>query len=740
MNHLFGDASDESAQKHFVDRTGSHGFHKCPGDSAFGERLVHKVIFAVEFNVEFVARNQEERSVTVHLCFVELLVTKLGKHSIKLGLTLVFDACVLSERCFAIMTRRHKKESDGVAIGDCLHAFENTKRAFFAVGVAQVDLHSGGTITQHHRRVMADVDALRHDPVAVGSIGENDRIDDLKIVLAPELGKNVAHGHNRLRQRRAGSVVARHNATSVTVAHREQQSCHVVECLFAHAALEPVEQSQLLDVNLLGTKFSTARVAIRKCVDAERNVDGSAEHRKHDRLLDGAVKHRVHATAPVDHHHHAVILALFHDCIAKKDIIAELVTIQLRHIQLARLGGGGACVSVCRLSQLKLLGHHANLRRNSGDKVVVFFFERAGVAVIESDLLGRDDDFVEIDALGKIVVVSGVADAVTQIVNRTLNRTACDRIVRLDGAVGLRGDLFALLARFAVLRLTLLAVLLFALIALRGVRVALALLLLVLVHLAGIRATVVVTSERIVVLLRLGNFLGLASGLLILIALALLSDFVDALGKIHNLVKGFGGHHLVKQNLVLDIELNQDVGVNAALRLDVEAINQRCAVGVDALGAKPEHIFFPDALVSLAKVVGESPVSTLHQLLDACVLDNVEVRSGNSNIVGVDGLGSVGESVSVGAEQRMTHFVGDEHIIKALVHVLPTRKHQTACLYIKVGGLCVRHMLNNDVLLCHQTGECALGVESATTYARRILAHAELYASQHRIPHCFRIL
>ena len=102
--------------------------------------------------------------------------------------------------------------------------------------------------------------------------------------------------------------------------------------------------------------FTAAKVASGERIHFERNTRTTAEVAKHHRLLQHRLNAGTHGTRPVNEHHQSVILTLWQNRVAAKDIFRPLVVHHANGIKNTRVANRSALGNHCCFAKFELLG------------------------------------------------------------------------------------------------------------------------------------------------------------------------------------------------------------------------------------------------------------------------------------------------------------------------------------------------------------------------------------------------
>jgi len=146
----------------------------------------------------------------------------------------------------------------------------------------------------------------------------------------------------------------------------------------------------------------------------------------------------------------------------------------------------------------------------------------------------------------------------------------------------------------------------------------------------------------------------------------------------------------------------------ADLVVDVDPVGEAEVVRI--LVGDTEEVTVEEVRIGCDEVAAETGELLLHETFDTSVLDDVDVVLDHTGIDIVT-LCDLVDGVDVGRSvERVTHLVGDEHVVELTGHLSPLGKDQLAALGVErcsTRGLAV---LDVDVFGGKDTSESVLGI------------------------------
>ena len=175
---------------------------------------------------------------------------------------------------------------------------------------------------------------------------------------------------------------------------------------------------------------------------------------------------------------------------------------------------------------------------------------------------------------------------------------------------------------------------------------------------------------------------------------------MDLLGKFDDFFKSLNSTSTVTPDLLLFSERN---GLEVTDLVEkVDAVNQRVCLNI--LVTNLEEVFVSEVSVTFVESLVQTSVATLHHLLDANVLNDVDETLRNSAFV----------RPVVRCVECVTNLMRNQQVKDGLASTLPHRKGQHATLHVE---LCCRDVavLNDQVFLSEQFGELSFDFEHCSS-------------------------
>ena len=173
-----------------------------------------------------------------------------------------------------------------------------------------------------------------------------------------------------------------------------------------------------------------------------------------------------------------------------------------------------------------------------------------------------------------------------------------------------------------------------------------------------------------------------------LLLLLLLAKIIKFLSNIQDIIKGLGVCDFVDKNSFFLIEID----INKTTNLEIKV----CFVGkihdVQIFIGNLEEVFFGKFRISTIKSLGDASISTLHQFLNADILNHIHNLWWNLSFF---------NPVKIRCIECMTNFMTHEHIINRTACLFPHRQSQNPSVDIKASGLNLL-VLYNQIFGCQQ--------------------------------------
>lgn len=616
--------------------------------------------------------------------------------------------------------------------------------------------------------VLVHLTSLRVDDVTLGvvvriaarqrvarrlAIGEDDRVDDLHLVLTLELGNDFHCANDCLVKRSAAEAVLR-RSVSVERGTRRRSVPEEVESLLElsrlHLGGEEVDEAErhkvrVLDVGSnLGLRplcrgfdcFGTPQIlrarkvvldvgTRRERIDLERNANLLAEEDELDELLDGVHQHGLHGRRPVDEHHQAVVLAVLNDGVTAEDVVVDLVVDHANGVEDARAGNRSALGGISSLTHLELLDHVVDGRSTLGDELREVLAGRsktihAGLVVVHRLLHGaevllnvRHDILIR---MHDVLDVGNVEHAGRGSTSRALELLLH---ILIESALSTRsrgevGGLRRTLRSSSTIALAVGLALL--------VTLALGLLVTIVVAVVAIASTIsilrftITTAAVGAVLVAIGVGFDVDLSATVLRHVGHIDALVAAVGEQvgrddSDFIERLSVLNAVNEHLLLSSEVH---GLEVAeLEVNVDAVDER--ERVDILALEAEEVVVRELAVRSREVTTKTGELVLDEPFDAGILNDIQVvhrnttRGGATDVErGRDALDGL-VTLSPRSEERMTDLVTDEHIVDALVHVLPLRESENAIASVERRRVSLRVVLHGEVLTGEKACEDVLG-------------------------------
>jgi len=438
--------------------------------------------------------------------------------------------------------------------------------------------------------------------------------DHLQIVLRLELRHDLECRQNGVVERstverqvihlvvQGGVVVARivHLQQSLIISRELQQPRSDGAILaLAHAARKEVQQTETrTDAHAVGVllqagihfllNLAAPPITLLACcgdghgaesIHIERNVQRLAELRHVQQLLHRIVQRTVHAAAPVEVEHNAVILASSDFAVGQEDIVNQLVRVNATHVDSTRTRFASTTSDISIHLHFKATHHREDRRTILTGELGQSRFGRLATTMLKcvctlagtnacevllessdvsGDVLERIHDLVEV-LIGDIAVADRHGVVVAHLAKRLLHRILRGLLTEIRLAAAVLAAVVArlgtllliiLIARLTATRLTLLVTLLI------GLTLTVAILIAVLaVAFARLRLTLIVP-------------------LLILILLLLLRKSIERLRRFDHLIEGVSSSNLIHNCLLGSVERNGHMTVQTRLEVQVHTVGQ----------------------------------------------------------------------------------------------------------------------------------------------------------------------
>ena len=587
------------------------------------------------------------------------------------------------------------------------------------------------------------------------TIGQEAHIDNLQLVVALELLRERHHRVHGFIERRTTeaepmrdrtvavrlircSDVEQHTGASVELrlGHLAREDIQEVKRVEAHIAVEGAVAVLVLLVLLADWRhillavlrlttlevdlgvFGIVRIAEQ--VHLERDVDGLAEQDQVEQLVDRVLEFVAHRTRPVHAEDHTVVLTLGDLLGGEEDIIGELVIVDTIHVDDTAASRTSAARFVSSHLHLELLDEHLDGIGRVGAEILEHLLAGVGTSALGDSGELRVDGLVTND---DAIHVHGRHLPTTNLRSRSVNHCLLRLLFsfarhRLGGlTVGVAGRSRLALRLLLVVggRLTIAAVLR---------------LVAVLLLLAVLRGSVVVTGAvgGIVTLTLAGRFatgvvrtLRLTLRAVLLLLLLLLLRFLTSTivlvhlgGEGDHIVPGLHRFKTRKECSFVGSHGDGSDAVDARLEVQVHTVEQRESthlLGGHILDAK--EVTVEEILARFGVATLEAGEAILHLAVDTDIFHDIQVVMDHIRIslrIRIDrGVRLANNRHISRSVQRVTDFVGAEHIVDITGHFLPHGEREDASVGMKRCSLRRCIMDDRDVLGGEQAREGILG-------------------------------